>query len=743
MRVRIAVALLLTVTFARASEIRGKVTNVIGGEPLGRVQVSILDTDYQAVTSSDGTFTIKAVKTGKYTLRFTAVGYRLVTVPFSLGPDDIKELDVNLAPDNFRRTEAVVVTGDIFQGSDPAPVNEMNLTASEIKESSTVLADDPFRAIQSLPGVSAAGNNELFAEFSVAGAPFGNVGVYLDDVLIPGPFHTVPHLQNGASLSLLTSETIEEMKLLPAAYPEKFGDAVGAALDIRTRDGSRTRPLFRIAPGIADSEFLGEGGLGREGKGSWLTSFRKSYIGWLVRDRVGTDFSDLSFYDADLKLTYDVSPGQTLSLYSIGGHTNVKVAHPSQFDIDSGATDFYLTRLGWRASINPQFVVDSRAAYIREPLVETAFSNINHSSYQEWTAGTNVAWNWAKEQPLEAGITLRRLHDAYNNVPSGNVVGPVARGNYTAVRGGGYVQQSSSFLRDRVHLMGGMRFDALEGYPSHPFSPQASAAVRVAHATQLQLGYGRYTQFLFPPFTPTQVACGQAFCGQSEQAWQTANHYSVAIEQRFSENIRMRLEAFDRQIANVGNFGPCNCPPSFPAFPPGRQTLGNSYSRGLQLILQRRSANRLSGWIGYTLAYARQRSSGTSTNNVSYATPYFSTLEDQRHSLNAFATYRLKPTLNLSGKFLYGSGFPVFSSPFPVPGGSTERLPAYIRADVRTDKSWAFTRWKFTLYGEVLNVTNHYNRIFLYEQSTPSGQVSIVTQQALPITPTVGVAFEF
>jgi hypothetical protein len=57
----------------------------------------------------------------------------------------VKEFDVNLAPDNFRRTDSVVVTGDVFHSSDPASVNEMTLTSSELKEASTVLADDPFR----------------------------------------------------------------------------------------------------------------------------------------------------------------------------------------------------------------------------------------------------------------------------------------------------------------------------------------------------------------------------------------------------------------------------------------------------------------------------------------------------------------------------------------------------------------------------------------------------------------------
>jgi len=101
--------------------------------------------------------------------------------------------------------------------------------------------------------------------------------------------------------------------------------------------------------------------------------------------------------------------------------------------------------------------------------------------------------------------------------------------------------------------------------------------------------------------------------------------------------------------------------------------------------------------------------------------------------------------VNLSTKFLYGSGFPTLSGlALNASGGlqPDERLPAYLRADFRADKCWAFGRWKMTLYGEVLNLTNHDNRIFSYFQDEPNGQ-TLHTQHALPITPTAGLAFEF
>jgi CarboxypepD_reg-like domain len=744
--VRWPAILLFAASFASASEIKGKVTTVVGGELLGRVQVSVLGTKLSTSTAGDGTFQIEHVPPGHYTIRFSSVGYRLITVPLSVSSDtEVKDLVVDLAPDNFQRTDKVEVHGDVFQGGDPLPVTEMNLTSTEIKEASTVLANDPFRAIQSLPGVSAAGNNELFAEFSVMGAPFSTVGVYLDDVLIPPPFHTIPNVENGASLSLLTSETVQEMKLLPIAYPEKFGDEIGAVLDIRTRDGSRTPPMFRLAPGMADSDFLGEGELGDEKRGSWLVSARKSYIGWLVRNRLGNDFSDISFYDGDMKLSYDIAPGQNLNLYALGGHTNVTTAHPETAStLQRGDGDFYLTRLGWRSSISPHLLLDSHAAFIRQPFAErNAGGNESHNSYKEWSGGSNLVWSWNQNHLLEGGWTLRRFRDSFPSTSvsaTGSVVEFMA--NPTGLKADGYAQESASFLNNKIHLLGGVRYDSQTDFPPHPFSPQASVAVQVARATEVQFGYGRYIQYQFPPF-PANVGCLPA-----EQLWETSNHFTAAVEKRFGENIRLRVEAFDRQSSDIFHVGPSPCA-GVVLRPPGTQTFMHDYSHGIQFIAQRRSANRLSGWIGYTLVYARENQlySNALAKTFSFS-PDFSSFEDQRNSLNVFATHRLRPTVSLSGKFLYGSGFPISAGLEPGPNGTlvagpVTRIGTYLRSDFRVDKSWAFARWTMTLYGEVLNLTNHANRIITSEIFLPNGSLATTTSQALPVTPTAGLAFEF
>ncbi len=124
MVVRIAAFVLFYCLALPAAEIRGTVKNAAGGEPLERVQVSVLEADRNTATAADGTFVVQNLAAGNYTLRLSAVGYRLSTLSFSLSAAESKEFDLTLVPDNFRHTETVRVTGDTFQQEDSPAVSE-------------------------------------------------------------------------------------------------------------------------------------------------------------------------------------------------------------------------------------------------------------------------------------------------------------------------------------------------------------------------------------------------------------------------------------------------------------------------------------------------------------------------------------------------------------------------------------------------------------------------------------------
>src|SRR5205814_2147693 len=228
-----------------------------------------------------------------------------------------------------------------------------------------------------------------------------------------------------------------------------------------------------------------------------------------------------------------------------------------------------------------------------------------------------------------------------------------------------------------------------------------------------------------------------------------ASHYTLSIEQTLNERTRVRVEAYDREdrdgiysvdteyrLVNGRNAGPVLAAP-------GRlQNNLRGHARGVEVFIQRRSVNKLSGWVSYSYGVARYRDAAT---NLSFYGDF-----DQRLTFNTYATYRLKPTLNISAKYRYGSNFPA-PAYLLINGQSVSltdqrnqsRIPLYSRLDLRANKAFNFDRWKLTLYGEVLNALGRQNLRYEISVDTINRRMSFDTSTMFPRLPIAGIRVEF
>jgi hypothetical protein len=171
------------------------------------------------------------------------------------------------------------------------------------------------------------------------------------------------------------------------------------------------------------------------------------------------------------------------------------------------------------------------------------------------------------------------------------------------------------------------------------------------------------------------------------------------------------------------------------------------YSRGAQIFIQRRSANGFTGWISYAYGHAEIHDG---TLGVGFPSDY-----DQRHTFNAYVSRRVRPTVNVSARFTYGSGMPLPGFYRAETGAGTAyflttnrnglRAPNYQRTDVRLNKAYVHKKSKATLFAEVINVTNHHNRDFdspgPYDSTT--GRTFPNFFSMFPILPSAGIVYEF
>jgi hypothetical protein len=622
-----------------------------------------------------------------------------------------------------------------------------------------VLADDPLRAVQSLPGVTS--NNDFDSEFSLRGASFDRIGLYLDGVLLHSPFHTTDGQSGDGSLTIFNGDMTDDLTLYEGAWPVRYSDRTAGILAVDTREGNRQQLQGRLEASSSNAGGLFEGPLGKKQRGSWIVSFRKSYLDYIL-NRI--DFGDqppltFGFTDGEARLTYDLTPKHTISISDVEGASGVdRTAFQSELGVNTVMTSgfrFSLLNLGSRYAPNERVLITNHLAWSRErgDVENRDNALLNRQAYNEWTWHGDVSVSWLSDKPgkntLDFGGLFRQLRQDGSTllfvftpvqVPSQDVF----RGSGN--RAGGYVQQSYGFFSERVRLTGGVRQDEFSQSTVQVTSPYASASFAPLKRTHVQFDWGQYAQFpelnqIFSVFTHGPLLP------------ERATHYEAVVEQTLDERTRLRVEFYDRQDRDLLarplldprlllNGSIFNAVPTAPWLNSER-----GYSRGAQIFLQRRTANGFTGWISYAYGHNEIHDS---TLGVSFPSDY-----DQRHTFNAYVSRRLRPTVNVSARFTYGSGMPLpgfyrdvvgnGTAYFLAPNRNGLRAPDYQRTDLRLNKAYVHKKSKATLFAEVVNLTNHHNSDF----DSPGPYDSVTTQtypkffSMFPILPSAGVLFEF
>jgi len=743
--------------------ILGSVVDTQGGEALGNVQVRLAGTAYRTTSDAAGQFRLGAIPPGDYVLTVATVGYHMEKHEFHIGAGESQEFSVVLTPDTLRQTTTVVGNVDPFENIRPDSPDAITIAGTDAKNLGTVIVDDPLRSLQALPGVTS--DRDYDARFSLRGADFSRIGLYMDGILLHEPLHTAESAAgNGTvddgTVAAFNGDTVESMELHKGAFPVPFGDSSAGALDVQTRDGSASSTLFRIGASTSAASAMAEGPLGRavggRAKGSWLVAARKSFLQYVLARTNGPYLFDME--DVQARLTYHLTPKNALTLSLLESYSNQDQSrHTSTLGINSilkAGYHYTLGNLAWRYSPGPKLMIVARAAWMREKHGATtpqAFP-LAGGYYGEWVGNTAATWMWSEQAPLQIGFQVRRIRNwdfsnQYQN--AAGLVRILDHANGTATQEGGYAQQSWSGWDGRVRLTAGARWDDHSVDRIATVSPQASAAVGLSSGTHLQVAWGEYAQYpdlsvFFSPF------------GNRGLLPIRSVHLLAALEHRFGSRTRLRAEVYDRADRDLP-FQPAYDPRTVNGylFNPPNPLYYNSlrgHSRGAEIFLQRSSANRVTGWISYAYGKTMMREGAV----AGVAAQQFPADFDQRHTINIYGGIRLRPTVNLSLRLSYGSGFPIpgylslywyqgYNYYFLASNRNAVRLSPYERTDARVNKSWIHAGWKFTLYGEVINIFNHDNDYFLSFNgySAQTGQAFISVDKTFPILPSAGMLLEW
>jgi len=700
----------------------------------------------------DGVFAV-AVSPGRKTVVASAIGYAVAKVAIDVMDDGATDVIIRLEEGPGSYTEHVDVIGTPGQSSAGEPAGSMTLFGRDLQNLRGAILDDPLRAVQSLPSVSAT--DDLYAEFSVRGSGFRHINVTVDGIPTKYLMHTVNDVVDGGSVTMINSETLGSVQLLPGSYAQKAGRQIGAEVDMLTRDGNRERFKGRAGLSGTSASFLGEGPLPRA-RGSWLASVRRSYLDYLIKQIDPNAGLAFGFVDGQAKVRYDLTSHHSLELTTLLGRAVFNGDDRGDVnDTASARSRSWLSTLSWRYASNRRLALTNRV-YVTgldfdndNPLgdsLDTArFTHLGWRTDGTLAAsGTTIVEFGGDAQALSGRHTRRAAPPMDATL--------ILAGDYdaNATTVSAYVQTVTTW--SRLTLSPGVRADRWGLTDATTASPWLNVSFRAWPGTTIKLGSGVYRQF--PEFDQVYGLNG----GGAQLQPERAVHLDVGLEQRLSSPITLLATAFARRESDV-------------LWIPGSETrmvnnriVGASFTakwanalngeaHGGEIVIRRDSPTGWSGWAGY--AYARLHYDRPAGNESFWANA------DQRHTLALYGHYPLTSRTSLSARYRYGSNFPIAgyltlasASPTdPDTNGpafyqltnvrNTTRLPAYSRLDVRGEHAFLWGSRRLVLFGEVANVQDHKNL-----RNTPyavdrNGRVFGATETTMPVIPSAGFVIEF
>lgn len=754
---------------AGASGARGVVTDARTGSPIERAQVWLRDTSHLAETDHHGRFELLGIGAGHYVLQVSVVGYVLARRPVEVSAGQVVEVAVAVVGGSGTYSETVTVVAPLRGEAAPAPSRQV-LEGTELLRLSGGMLEDPTRAVQALPGVTAS--DDMRAQFSVRGSAPRAVGVTVEGVTTGLLVHTW-HQNDDGSASMLNGTAVDAITLLPGSYAQRDGARTGSWLDVTLREGPRDRAETRASAGMTVSSAVWGGPLGASKRGSYLVAGRVNYIDKMLQlmDAVGEN-GGFSMADSQGKLVYDVSSRHHLQVVWVGGLTWLNMeneregADPNEDFDTTNATGLLTGAL--RSTLGSRLMLTNRMSIVANRYGIEGFyrRDLERSTRTEVSYRGDLAASFGGRSTIEAGASVQRTSQALEATEYAwadarhMTVTPVRRDalDASAFQYGGY-----AWVQWRewpaLTIGPGVRVDRSSLTRQTVVSPWFQTSWKPAARWDVRLGASLNHQF--PEFSHVFGSTG----GGPGLRAEGAVHTDLAVSHALDDRTRVQVAVFNRaerdglrlRNGEIRRY-------LWGTYWPGQAWTRyvnalDGYARGIEVELRTGNPNGLSGWVSYALSYARCRDIQT---DETFWGDY-----DQRHTFNVFGQYRWSAQSSLSGRFRYGSNYPLVgyyeSRVVPVYDGPTwlwdettwvvsntrnaERVPAYARLDVRWDRTFTRARRRFTVYVEGTNVLHRKNKRqeFHGYWGRPDGEVQFnrPLKALFPFVPSVGVLIDF
>lgn len=745
---------------------------VAGAEtPLAGATVSLRDASgrqFTAVTTDDGTWSVRDLPPGRYQLSVEAPGFSRIELEEDVVAGEATELTYRMSAKVEGAIEVSVV------GTRP-PREVLRRTISR-REMTRVpgTGGDALRSLQNLPGLARPPG--LAGLLIVRGSAPEDSAVYVDGDTVPFIYHF------GGLSSAIPTELLDRIDFYPGNFSVRYGRVMGGIVDVGMREPDVTcrGPYGQASSekgcfhGLAqidliDARVLVQGPLPIDG---WTFAIggRRSWVdAWLkpVLREAGAGVTTAPvYYDYQLIAETKPSPTSRLSLRLLGSDDALEVLIENPAAQDPATlggsvrfgTSFYRLQALFDAELTSKVSLSSLLSFGQDKVNFGLGRFVFNGNTYTIQAREEFTFELAPEVTIHAGLDfqiapfellVRAPEPPRPGEPS---PGPLSTRplletsiDSTFYRPAWYTDALLRF--GRFTVTPGLRLDYARDTGHTDLSPRLTARYDLttnaqhedgseSRRTTLKLGAGVFNQ-------PAQPQETDEVFGTPGLLSNRAFHYALGIERELTDNIEINVEGFykdlDRLVSRSAALDG--------TFEYG--TRGSGSVVGAETLIKYKADDRFFGWLAYTLSRSMRRDApGEDTYPFQF---------DQTHILTVLGSYKFGDGWEAGARFRLVSGpldTPVLQPPglpavyaadaaayTPLSGEPfSARLPLFHQLDVRVEKSWQLRSFDLTFYVDVWNAYNNaaaeaftYN--FDYSRRS--------YQQGLPIIPSMGFRGEF
>ena len=761
-RLSLAMLILLpcvTISFA-SSSIRGFVTDGVTAEPLPLANVLLKGETRGASTNLDGFFVIPAVPAGDHILMVRYLGYETKELKITVNEEGNLPLQIEIFPLSVQLDEVIYSVEELDENilRQGAIVSTTPLSPGDIRKIPELMGErDVMRAVQAIPGVKAS--SDVSSALYVRGGNRDMTLLALDQCTVYNPAHMF------GLFSTFNSEAVKHLTLMKGGFPAEYGGRAGSVLQVVTNDGNRNNYSGSASISLISSRAAIEGPLPNN-TGSMAFSARRTYFDPLIKGLQEFDdeeFGDIPmyyFYDTNGKVTLDLTPGTVMTIGGYLGRDDLEGDFGDEYSPSTIATNW-----GNRTIYGRLRQVVGQSSFLTATVAHSEYKsgfrdkneNIllarlkNH--FHETSFRSDLEMLGVEHHHFKTGIQISRYSTAFR----------IDNAEAILLDFSDEVTNYSHYLQDTWRMSAlwearpGIRWYYHKGGDFVRFDPRLALVYHYNERTRFKCAAGRYTQWV------NIVAQGETF--SALDIWTAidgtvkptyADQLVFGVEYDGSNDLEYTFETYYTQLQDVLFFDENS---------DDAQTMQEAYLSGEGKAfgfegLVRRKSGRLSGWIGYSLAWSQQRFPGTDVNSGDWFYPKW----DRRHDLTVVARYQLNPKWFMSSMWMYhtGQGYtrgvgvmtreyahlnPAFddSQGREIVYGSVNnyRLPSDHRLDVSLGYDHQFLkRYPATL---TFSIYNLYSRraLFYRAYNTEVNPVEERDVRLLPILPLVSYEVRF